>query len=82
MFFSKFFRFLGTNLSHGVDGGFAQFVREVIAFDKADAMLPCDGAFHLHRALDHSMHHGLGGFALFVVEEDDCCAGLASFGVT
>ena len=61
-----------THLPHGIHGLDPEFVVQVIALYKTDAMLARDCAFHLDGTLDHAMDDAFGYRALFVVEENDC----------
>ena len=60
-----------TYLSHSIDCGLPNFMRQVIPFDESYTMLPSHCTFHIDCTINHSVHDILDYLSLLVVEEDD-----------
>ena len=69
--FRQAFKFK-DHLSHKINSRLADFMGQVIALDKSNAMLPSRSAFHLNRSLHHVMHKIIRNVVLFVVVQNDC----------
>jgi hypothetical protein len=60
-----------THLTHNIHRRLAKLMRQIVSFDKSDAMFAGNSAFHFYCVYDHAMHDFFGEGFLFVVEEDD-----------
>jgi len=60
-----------TYTTHGIHGGFAQFMLKIVSFDKTNSMFSCYRAIHLHGPLHHSVDDTLSDLPFTVTEQNN-----------